>query len=147
MTSAFTIDRVLFAADLSKACEPALRCAASVASRFHAQLYLLHVVPAGTDASGARARPNGVTDERRALAAMSQLRAKLIGAHEDSMLAVLSGDPAERILRKAQDIRADLIVMGGSPRGDTRRSAVTDAVVRRASCPVLTVPLVSRERP
>jgi nucleotide-binding universal stress UspA family protein len=132
MASAFTIDRVLFAADLSKACEPALRCAASLANRFQARLYLLHVVPERADEGGA-------------LTAMSRLRARIVDDHDDPVLAVLCGDPAERILQKARDIRADLIVMGGCHGGETPSSAVTDVVVRRAPCPVLTVPLVSHE--
>jgi len=52
------------------------------------------------------------------------------------------GDPAELILSVAQDLDCDLIVMGTHGRTWLRRllmGSVAEQVVRRASCPVLTV--------
>ncbi len=135
MAPTLKIDRVLFATDLSPACEPALRYATAMASRFNAELYLLHVVPAGR-----RAAPQG--SERRATVAMGQLRQRLLNVHDKYTTAILSGDPAARILQKAQDVGADLIVMGTSERNPAPGS-VTDKVVCRAPCPVLTVPHTS----
>jgi nucleotide-binding universal stress UspA family protein len=135
MAQALKIDRVLFATDLSPACEPALRYATAMASRFNAELYLLHVVPPGP-----RAAPQG--SEQRATVAMGRLRQRLLNVHDNYTMAILSGDPAARILQKAQDVGADLIVMGTSERNPAPGS-VTDKVVCRAPCPVLTVPHTS----
>jgi nucleotide-binding universal stress UspA family protein len=55
-----------------------------------------------------------------------------------------SGDPAEQILRTAESLGADLIVMPSSGRHgflDAWRGSVTDQVVRRTQWPVLAVPL------
>ena len=54
------------------------------------------------------------------------------------------GDPADEILKAADDLDADLIVMSTSGEYgflDVRGSRVSDQVVRRAPCPVLAVPL------
>ncbi|HVO23765.1 MAG TPA: universal stress protein [Candidatus Margulisiibacteriota bacterium] len=132
MAQPFKIDRVLFATDLSLACEPALRYATAMASRFNAELFLLHVVPAGTSAAAQGS-------ERRAAVVMGQLRQRLLNVHDKFTMAILSGDPAARILQKAHDVEADLIVMGTSERNPAP-GCVTDKVVCGAPCPVLTVP-------
>jgi nucleotide-binding universal stress UspA family protein len=140
MTHPFTIDRLLFATDLSPASDPALRCASALARRFNADLYLLHVVPA---LSGA----NPATDAaaQRATAAMRRLREEVLAAQDKfATTAILTGDPIERILQKAEDVHADLIVMGTSARCPRTRG-ITDAVVRGASCPVLAVPQAPQE--
>jgi nucleotide-binding universal stress UspA family protein len=52
------------------------------------------------------------------------------------------GDPAAEILRIAQDTNSDLIVMGTHGRSGLGRllmGSVAEQVVRKASCPVLTV--------
>lgn len=136
MANSFKIDRVLFATDLSPACEPALRCATALASRFNAELYLLHVVPAPSEVAA-----SNDTSEPHASEAMRRLRQERLGAHDKHSAAVLAGDPATRILQKAGDIHADLIVMGTSGHCP-RPGGLTDSVVRGASCPVLAVPSV-----
>jgi len=52
------------------------------------------------------------------------------------------GDPAEQILRVANEIHADLIVMGTHGRTGLERllmGSVAEQVLRQAPCPVLTV--------
>jgi nucleotide-binding universal stress UspA family protein len=140
MTHPFTIDRVLLATDLSPTSEAALRCATALARRFNADLYLLHVVPAP---SGASPVTDAATQE--AAATMRLLRQEVLAAHDKfATTAILTGDPIARILQKAEDVHADLIVMGTSARCP-RRGGLTDAVVRGASCPVLTVPQARQE--
>jgi len=137
MAHPFTIDRVLFATDLSPASEAALLCATSLARRFNAELYLLHVVAA----------PVGGTDggEQEAAMVMRQLRQELLGTHDIyATTAILSGEPATRILQKAADVHADVIVMGTSVRCP-QPGGLTDTVLRSASCPVLAVPPIHQE--
>jgi universal stress protein A len=55
---------------------------------------------------------------------------------------VAEGDPAEMILRVAEEVHADLIVMGTHGRTGLSRllmGSVAEQVVRRAPCPVLTM--------
>jgi nucleotide-binding universal stress UspA family protein len=54
----------------------------------------------------------------------------------------VEGDPADRVLDVAREIRADLIVMGTHGRTGLKRllmGSVAEQVVRKAVCPVLTV--------
>jgi len=140
MTHPFTIDRVLLATDLSATSEPALRCATALARRFNADLYLLHVVPAPSGAS-----PATDAAAQEAAVAMRRLRQQVLAAQDKfATTAILTGDPIARILQKAEDIQADLIVMGTSARCP-RLGGLTDTVVRKASCPVLTVPQARQE--
>jgi nucleotide-binding universal stress UspA family protein len=56
---------------------------------------------------------------------------------------VLSGEPAETIVRTARDGKFDLIVMGTHGRSGLPRvllGSVAERVVQHAPCPVLTVP-------
>ena len=141
MTHPFNIDRVLVATDLSPASEPALRCAAALARRFNADLYLLHVVPVPSGANPV------ATDAaaQEAAGTMRLLRQEVLAAQDKfATTAILTGDPVARILQKAEDVHADLIVMGTSARCP-RPGGLTDAVVRGAACPVLTVPQTRQE--
>ena len=131
----FTIDRILFATDLSPASEAALLCATALARRFNADLYLLHVVAAPV---GSQLGADG--SEQQAAVAMRQLRQELLATHDTfATTAILSGEPAVRIIQKAADVHADLIVMGTSARCP-RPGGLPDQVLRGASCPVLAVP-------
>ena len=54
-----------------------------------------------------------------------------------------AGKPVDEILRRADEIKADLIVMVTEGRHgflDALRGSTTEQIVRRAACPVLTVP-------
>lgn len=55
---------------------------------------------------------------------------------------LLRGEPGPTICRFAEEIDADLVVLGTTGRGGLRRAvlgSVSDHVVRNAPCPVLTV--------
>ena len=55
---------------------------------------------------------------------------------------IVTGDPATEILAARKRADADLIVMGTHGHGGLRRlvlGSVTDAVLRQATCPVLTI--------
>lgn len=57
-------------------------------------------------------------------------------------LLVMEGDPADMILRAAEETQSDMIVMGAHGRTGLDRlllGSVAEAVLRKARCPVLTV--------
>lgn len=57
---------------------------------------------------------------------------------------VVSGRPTDQILRTAGKVDADLIVMSTHGRRGIKRwmkGSVTEGVMRRSSCPVLTIPV------
>jgi len=63
-------------------------------------------------------------------------------------LRVETGDPAHEILRVARDIPCDLIVIGTHGRTGLRRlllGSVAEQVVRKATCPVVTIKSLTQE--
>lgn len=135
---------VLCAVDFTRASQAALHVAVGLVQRGRGRLTLVHVAEGWLDrmifsASGALRQLRAYQD--RAGADEQRLR-ELVPARalEPSRVdaLVVSGSPHEAILRAASEAGAALIVMGVTPRsaGSTAR-----AVLRRATCPVLLVPV------
>jgi nucleotide-binding universal stress UspA family protein len=123
-----TLRRILFPTDFSDVSREAGATAAALARQFDAELTILYVVPPVTDPS---------PSER-----LGPLAAEL-GQGITIKTEVASGIPARRIVAYAQQHGIDLIVMGTHGRTGISRAllgSVTEAVVRRAPCRVLTVP-------
>ena len=128
MTTGPTIRHILFPTDYSDASRAAGRMAADLARHFNARLHLVHVVPPVTDPGP----PDAISV---ALAAL--------GPGVDVVTAVVSGRVAPEIVSYAARHHVDMIVMGTRGRTSVSRAvlgSVAAAVVRRAACPVLTVP-------
>jgi len=131
--------RILYATNFSSATECSARYAASLAQENQANLTFMHVVEEGELLS---------PDRRMEVTASigQQLRELIppenLTQHEPD-LAVEFGPPAEMILKAAEEVKADFIVLGirrpshllGNPSSDTAYK-----VVCGAGCPVLTVP-------
>lgn len=143
-----TFEKILVPTDFSDAAERALETAAALASKFSSTLILFHAyslpaiatpdgvvplpVPLETDLAkdiengmtnlGARARALGVTDVRT---------------------VSTTGDAWREIVRTAHDEHCDLIVIGRHGRSRLEHlllGSVTEKVMRKAECAVLTVP-------
>ena len=126
--SAFTLSQILFPTDYSEVSRTAGRTAAALARHFKARLHVVHVVPPVTDPGPPDALPAALAD---------------IGAGVEAVTAVVFGRPAREILAYAARHGIDMIVMGTHGRTGMTRAllgSVAEAVVRRAGCPVLTVP-------
>jgi nucleotide-binding universal stress UspA family protein len=131
--------RILVPIDFSPPSEAALAYGRGLANRFDATLHLIHVAE----------NPflRAVVSDRRALeeAAGQWLRDRLTEAdRRQGAVTILeqSDEPANEILRYAKSANIDLIVMGTHGRTGLARvvlGSVAEAVVRAASCPVLTV--------
>ncbi|MEO5820089.1 MAG: universal stress protein [Vicinamibacteraceae bacterium] len=142
-----TFTQVLCPTDLSEASRPSLSHAAAVARRFGAALTVLHVVPpfdpivvqsrqAGSSMPMLLPSIDDVTDAVRAFTeeALGGLDAEVV---------VQTGDPSRVIVDQAVVLAADLIVMGTHGRSGFERllsGSIAGKVLRRAPCPVLTVP-------
>ncbi len=151
---------ILVATDFSRASAPAVRVAASLAGGGR-PLVLVHVLmpPSPFVSSGTR----GTTWERleaRARRDADRRLARLIAAARRRGTRVtgrvLSGFPAEAIVRAARAAKASLLVIGTHGRTALARAAmgsVAARVLRTATCPVLTVrgnatrPWDARDRP
>lgn len=122
------IHRVLFPTDRSECAEKAFAQAAFLAKAHDAELHVVHVAT------------NGATGRDAALLPASGGE----GFPSNRIVEkVLDGDsPGERIIEYADEIGADLVVMGTHGGRSAKRflaGSVAERVVREAPCPVLTV--------
>jgi nucleotide-binding universal stress UspA family protein len=130
------------------ALERALRLAQESGGRVHV-LHVLEGLPGEFPVSGRRA--SRFLQEFRAIEAraLEQLRAALPDDVSDWCeveIRVTGGVPHREIVRMADSVGADLIVIGARPHGLVERalaSATLGGVLRRASAPVLAVPASS----
>jgi nucleotide-binding universal stress UspA family protein len=129
---------ILLATDFGKSAEREAEYAFSLAQEHHSRLRLLHVFP----------HPEAYGDDILAIekeSCRNQLRELVprgTELHCKVDFEVAEGDPVERILRIAELINADLIVMGAKARTSLAGNVPhTKAyrVVSGAPCPVLTV--------
>jgi len=149
--------RILCAADLTAASERTLDMALSLAGENDARITLLHVVESVPGETGARlylAVPE-IGPLRREL--KDQARARLRQAVPDAARdfcevneRVEAGTAWREILDAAEEMDADLIVMGAHAHGPIGRvffGSTSSHVVRQAPCPVLVVRETKSERP
>jgi nucleotide-binding universal stress UspA family protein len=139
--------RILCPVDFSESSDRALAYAGALARWYDAQLTVLHVVPS-FEPMQVR---GGLGEPVRLLTPLP--REQVLAEMSESLnLAALSpratplaeaGDPRSTIIDQALATKADLIVMGTHGRRGFKRlllGSVTEAVLREAPGPVLTVP-------
>ena len=120
--------RILYATDGSRGALDAAHLLASLPLATEDQLMVLAVVPEYEDAEGR--------------AALASAREALTHCTANLTLHMRRGDPAEAILRVAEDQAADLIVVGSRGLSTVARfflGSVAERVARHALCPVLLV--------
>jgi nucleotide-binding universal stress UspA family protein len=137
------IRTLLHPTDFSDHSAVALRLACSLARHYGARLIVLHAIaPSGFDLSKA------IEEELQAApvdqTALEEKLGLLRAADDEIRLEsrLVEGDPVAAILREADLVQCDLIVMGTRGRSEVSRvlaGSVAEAVARRARCPVLTV--------
>jgi nucleotide-binding universal stress UspA family protein len=140
--------RILVPTDFSKSSANALTYAAAFAEKFGAEIILLHVVQdlaLFIPEAVLVAPPPAPPVEQFTAAARAALE-RVIGDLRPPGLnvrpEVVEGTPYEEIIRVARERAVDLIVIGSHGRTGLAHlllGGVTDKVVRRAPCPVLTV--------
>jgi nucleotide-binding universal stress UspA family protein len=140
------VKTILCPTDFSDASRHAIDHAIALALWYRARIAALHVytpifmpVP-GLPPPEARV-PDGELDRVRAETAQCFSPATAAGIEVHILIDV--GRPAPQILDRAEALPADLIVMGTHGAGGFEHlllGSVTEKVLRRAACPVLTVP-------
>ena len=136
MNAPLTIHEILFATDFSDASRLAGQTASEFARHFGARLHVLHVVPPVTD-------PTPAPAALRAAAAELEKGVSIV-------TAAASGRAAFQIVDYARRHAIDLIVLGTHGRTGFSHAllgSVAEAVTRRATCRVLTVPSALAEAP
>jgi nucleotide-binding universal stress UspA family protein len=137
------IRRILCPVDFSPFSERALRYGAALAAWYDAELTLLWVRPKHVPGAPHRsdADAGGQTLEEFVSAVIGDGKTRLLTAE---------GSVVNEILRTAAGTAADLIVMGthgASGFGRLLLGSVAETVLRRARCPVLTVPRLMAAAP
>ncbi|NOT28107.1 MAG: universal stress protein [Acidobacteria bacterium] len=140
---------VLCPIDLSESSVSVITCATAFARWYKARLTVLNVVPTFDPvqmASGQLGGPVSIVrpvSREEVLAALGQALDAAGGAALQATLAAEAGDPVTTIVDQAVTVRADLIVMGTHGRSGFERlllGSVAERVLRKAPCPILTVP-------
>jgi nucleotide-binding universal stress UspA family protein len=140
---------ILCPIDLSDASSRPLAYATAFARWYEARLTVLHVVPTFDPMqvrSGALADPVRILYPMTRDEILSELRRAVDAAGAgtlDVALATDAGDAAATIVDHAVRMATDLLVMGTHGRGGFDRlllGSVTEKVLRKAPCPILTVP-------
>lgn len=156
-----TTTSILFATDLSKHSTYALKHAAGLAKSTRARLHILHVAqPISDDAlttmrmfiQDEAARTNALASRTGFVRQELKDRQNNFWnnvSDEDKEIRnqidtteVIEGYPAEVILRRARELKCDLIVLGAHSHGfsQTFLGSVAKRVLRRADIPTLVVP-------
>jgi nucleotide-binding universal stress UspA family protein len=137
------IQTILHPTDFSERSDHAFRLACALAHDRGARLIVVHVMPVP------------ILQEKRLYREEMQEALEAIRVLDPSIRVdrrLEEGDPATQILRVAQETNCNLIVMGSHGRTGLDRlllGSVAEQVVRRASCPVMTVktPFLLAPRP
>ena len=140
------IKRILFPTDFSKHSLAALEYARSFSEKFQAQLHVLHVVHNSSymvTTEGAEL-PRWSDEELVGVAreSMDKLLGSELAGSGEVIDVIEIGNPLVQIVRYARNEKVDLIVMathGRSGLAHIMMGSVAEKVVRKASCPVLTV--------
>ncbi len=139
------IANILCPVDRSPMSRRALEYAAALASRYHARLRVLEVVDTAMPPVPGTASPvYCLTPEARHDVQTDLERFARDAAGTPTVDArLVEGQVVPEILREAEELRADLLVMGTHGRSGFERlvlGSVTEKILHKAPCPVLTIP-------
>ena len=142
-----TIQRILCPVDLSDTSRRALEYAALVARWYRASLRVLLVEPVVLSSVDFPPMPavTGLTPEARIALTrrLEQFVAGMASPGVEVEAVVKEGYVVPEILAHAKDLPADLVVLGTHGRGGFEHlvlGSVTEKILRKLNCPVLTVP-------
>ena len=140
-----SLKKILCPIDHSDCSKEALKYAVSFAMRDEAKLYLLHIIDIRSFNESLNAMPTQIPDNET----LEQLRIKLLDCIPEEMrddmdveAIVAQGIPFAEIISTAKEKKIDMIVIGSHGRTGLSHmmlGSVSEKVVRKAPCPVLTV--------
>jgi len=141
-----SIQRILHPTDFSEIAASAQVRAQELAAQLGAELHVLHVTSPPSSAITAELDSSLSSSSSQVRQLRARLQRTLPGGAE-AVLAVRTGPAADTIVAYADDIAADLIVIGTRALTGLRLlvlGSVTEAVLRTAGCPVMVVRLGPR---
>jgi nucleotide-binding universal stress UspA family protein len=140
-------DKILFATDFSETSEYAFDYALTLAKQFGARLLVLHVINEPVDLRGfyvphisfEKLEQEIATGAEKMMQRFCRTKVKDL---TDVDCQVIAGIPYEEILKRADEQKVSLIVLGTHGRKGLDHlifGSTAERVVRKAACPVLTV--------
>jgi nucleotide-binding universal stress UspA family protein len=150
----FKLRHILVPLDIESVHDASLPATEELARAFHAQLDLICVIPTLGTLSGEKAAASSMLPTTAAAyldmkeeEARQHFQEHLDTFQESGLAAtaeIARGDPATVIARKAEEIKADLIVLGTHGRAGLKafwNRSITANVARRTGIPLLLIPL------
>jgi len=137
------LQNILIGTDFSPWSEAALRCAAALAKRFQARLFVVHAIADSMYANVppellAEAKTRTIADARRKL---EEISSRFSGLQTQIILE--QGPPSEVLLRLAEAKSIELLVVGTQGHASIKRfllGSVAEKLARQSRCPVLVTP-------
>ncbi len=145
----FALKRLLVSCDLSPKSAHLARFAFDLAGAFNASVHLLHAIeaPLSEELAGTGTAASYGEAERALKARLEQRLRALVPedakADGGATPHLVPGIPEEALLTVAENIRADMILVGVRSHTAMEKlfiGSTTEAALRGASCPVITVP-------
>ena len=141
--------KLLAAVDLSKASGYVIEAVHRVALATDAEVYVLHTIIPLPGIAGPEFNPvteqqdlsERYLDERDEL---NELVTQLVDADVNASALMAQGDPVKTILRQAERLDAELIVVGSHGHGmmfDALVGSISAGILRKSTIPVLVVPV------
>ena len=142
-------EKILFATDFSENSEHAFDYAYSLAQKFGSQLTILHVINEPVDLRGFYVPHVSFENLEKEIEAgaenmMEKFCRTKIKDFTNYQSQIVTGIPYEEIIKKADDEKVSLIVLGTQGRSGIDHllfGSTAERVVRKANCPVMTVRL------
>jgi ubiquinone biosynthesis protein len=134
------IKHIAVGTDRSRTATPAVELAAEMANRYGAELYLIQVLLPG-HLPGTGAEQAEAMRASRAAGELTQIAGRLAGPHGHARL-IVDADPAMAIVHAAEEVGADLLVVGNVGMAGRREfllGNVPNRVSHNARCSVLIV--------
>lgn len=144
---------VVIAVDLSPSSDKILAQGQSLAQAYSAKIWLLHIAPADPDFVGYEVGPQTVRDavakQFHAEHAKIQTYSKQMrDAGLEATAMLVQGATAESILKEAERLHADIIVLGSHGKGMAKQlllGSTSSDVIKHSKVPVLVVPTHERD--
>ncbi|NLV24128.1 MAG: universal stress protein [Deltaproteobacteria bacterium] len=143
---------IVFATDFSENSDYAFEYAFSIAQKYQARLVLLHVVSEPLSFNGfyvphisfEKLEEELREGAKRMMDRFCQVHLKEYGNYESH---ILRGLPFEQIIKKAEDVQADMILLGTHGRTGLDHvifGSTAEKVVRKSPIPVMTIRLAKK---
>jgi len=139
---------ILVPVDFSVATQKVIQEARSLAEKLSAKIWLIHVAEPDPFFVGYEPGPQSVRDNlakkfRKEHLELQEQAKKLRESEVNATALLIQGPTVQSILKEANKLKADMIIMGSHGHGAVLKllvGSVSEGVLRESPCPVLVIP-------